>query len=278
MTKTWFVTGASRGLGAEIAKAALAAGHNVVATGRDTDALKAALGAGDARLLHLALDVTDSAQAVTAVNAAEQRFGAIDVLVNNAGYGLMGYFEETSAEDAQAQFDTNLFGMMHVCRAVLPGMRRAKAGLIFNISSIAGFRGIPGGSLLCASKHAVEGFSEALAKEVEPFGIFVCLVEPGIFRTGFLSPQSLRFASQPVADYAQASEALRQSYRARDGRQPGDPARLGAALVMLAREAKPPARFLAGPDAVQLMENRIAGLSAELEAWRALSVSTDAPA
>jgi NAD(P)-dependent dehydrogenase (short-subunit alcohol dehydrogenase family) len=278
MTKTWFVTGASRGLGAQIAKAALAAGHNVVATGRDAAALKAALGPDDARLLHLALDVTDSAQAVAAARAAEERFGAVDVLVNNAGYGLMGYFEETSAEDAQAQFDTNLFGMMNVCRAILPGMRRAKAGLIFNISSIAGFRGIPGGSLLCASKHAVEGFSEALAREVEPFGIFVTLVEPGIFRTGFLSPQSLRFAGQPVADYAQASEALRQAYRARDGKQPGDPAKLGAALVRLAQEAKPPTRFLAGPDAVQLMEARIASLGAELEAWRALSVSTDAPA
>jgi NAD(P)-dependent dehydrogenase (short-subunit alcohol dehydrogenase family) len=188
----------------------------------------------------------------------------------------MGYFEETTPADAQAQFDTNLFGMMNVCRAILPGMRRAKAGLIFNISSIAGFRGIPGGSLLCASKHAVEGFSESLGREVEAFGIAVTLVEPGIFRTGFLSPQSLRFAGQPVADYAQASEALRQSYRARDGRQPGDPAKLGAALVALAGQAKPPARFLAGPDAVQLMEGRIASLRAELEAWRALSLSTDA--
>jgi NAD(P)-dependent dehydrogenase (short-subunit alcohol dehydrogenase family) len=276
MSKTWFVTGAARGLGLEIARAARAAGHGVVATGRDVAALEAALGPGDARLLHLPLDVSDAAEAKAAARAAEQRFGAIDVLVNNAGYGLFGYFEETTPADAQAQFAVNLFGMMHVCRAVLPGMRAAGRGLIFNISSIAGFRGIPGGSLLCASKHAVEGFSESLAREVEPFGVTVTLIEPGIFRTGFLSPRSMRFASGAAGDYAQASRDLRQSFKARDGKQPGDPAKLAAALLTLAEAEKPPARFLAGSDAVQLMEARIASLEAELEAWRVLSQSMDA--
>ena len=274
MTKTWLITGAARGLGAEIAKAALAAGHRVAATGRDLMALER-LAPRHANLFCHTLDVTDRAEARRAAEAAAARFGGIDILVNNAGYGQFGFFEDSSEDDVLEQFEVNLHGVLNVCRAVLPIMRRARQGRIFNISSIAGFRGMPGGSLLCASKHAVEGFSESLAREVEPFGIRVTLVEPGIFRTGFLSPQSMRFATSSTEDYAEAARSLQQSYRARDGQQPGDPAKLSAALVRLAEEPNPPLRFLAGPDAVQLMEARIQTLKQDMDTWRALSVSTD---
>jgi NAD(P)-dependent dehydrogenase (short-subunit alcohol dehydrogenase family) len=275
MSKIWFITGATRGLGTDIAKAALAAGHSVVATGRNRQALTQALGSDNDRLLTVALDVTDEGQASAAVEAAVARFGTIDVLVNNAGYGHLGFFEETSDEDVRQQFETNVFGVFYVIRAALPVMRQARRGHIFNISSIAGLRGGAGASLYCASKHALEGFSESLAREIEPLGLRVTLVEPGRFRTDFLAPDSIRFAGKEIDDYVEASRQLQSYFAQQNGQQAGDPAKLAAALVRLADEANPPLRFVAGPDAVEQTEAKIDLLQGDLDTWRALSVSTN---
>ena len=278
MSKTWFITGASRGLGADIATAALKAGDNVVATGRQRAAVSDKLGADNDRLLSLALDVSDAAQAREAVAKALERFGAIDVLVNNAGYGHLGYFEETTDADIQAQYATNVFGLFNVTRAALPAMRAARKGHVFNLSSVAGYRGIETGSLYCSSKFAVEGFSESLAGELAPFGIHVTIVEPGPFRTDFLTPESIRFVAVPVADYDERRTAMRASFEQRNGSQPGDPVLLAQALVTLANAAKPPLRFTAGAMAVNGLDAKLAGMKAELDAWRELGRATDYPA
>ena len=275
MQKTWFITGAGRGLGAEIAKAALAAGDRVVAAGRNRAAVSDRLGPNSDRLLAVELDVNNEAQAQTAVDATVARFGTIDVLVNNAGYGHLGLFEETSEQDVQAQFGTNLFGVFSVTRAVLPVMRAARAGRIFNVSSLAGMRGTAFGSLYCASKFALEGFSESLAQEVAPFGILVTIVEPGPFRTDFLSAESIRFGAHALADYDERRPALRASFEQRDGRQPGDPAKLAAAVVRLAGEPAPPMRFVAGSIAFDSIKAKLVDMQAELEHWQPLSVGTD---
>ena len=275
MQKTWFITGAGRGLGAEIAKAALAAGDRVVAAGRKRAAVSDRLGPNSDRLLAVELDVNNEAQAQTAVDATVARFGTIDVLVNNAGYGHLGLFEETSEQDVQAQFGTNLFGVFSVTRAVLPVMRAARAGRIFNVSSLAGMRGTAFGSLYCASKFALEGFSESLAQEVAPFGILVTIVEPGPFRTDFLSAESIRFGAHALADYDERRPALRASFEQRDGRQPGDPAKLATAVVRLAGEPAPPMRFVAGSIAFDSIKAKLVDMQAELEHWQPLSVGTD---
>jgi NAD(P)-dependent dehydrogenase (short-subunit alcohol dehydrogenase family) len=277
MSKTWFITGASRGLGADIATAALNAGDNVVATGRQRSAVSDKLGADNDRLLSLSLDVSDATQARAAIEAALERFGAIDVLVNNAGYGHLGYFEETTDADIQAQYATNVFGLFNVTRAALPAMRAARKGHVFNLSSVAGYRGIETGSLYCSSKFAVEGFSEALAGELAPFGIHVTIVEPGPFRTDFLTPESIKFVAVPVADYDERRTAMRASFEQRNGSQPGDPVLLAQALVTLANAAKPPLRFTAGAMAVNGLDAKLAGMKAELDAWRELGLATDYP-
>ncbi len=204
------------------------------------------------------------------------RFGRIDVLVNNAGYGQMGFFEEVSSDQARAQFDTNVFGLLHVTRAVLPVMRQQRAGRVLNLSSIGGIQGgYPGASLYCATKFAVEGFSEGLAQEVAGFGIKVTIVEPGFFRTDFLDSQSVRFGDIAVTDYAAQSAELRASYGAYNHQQPGDPARLATLLLQLAAHPTPPLRFAAGSDAVAVVSAKIDALRAELQVWEALSVTTD---
>jgi NAD(P)-dependent dehydrogenase (short-subunit alcohol dehydrogenase family) len=272
LPSTWLVTGAARGIGAHIVQAALAAGHNVVATARNP---KTIIPYHD-RLLALELDVTKADQAQAAVQAAVSHFGRIDVLVNNAGYGQMGLFEEVSPSQVQAQFDTNVFGLLHVTRAVLPVMRQQKRGHVFNISSIGGIQGAyPGASLYCATKFAVEGFSEGLAQEVADFGIKVTIVEPGFFRTDFLDSQSVRFGDVSVADYAAQSASIRASYGAYNHQQPGDPARLATVLMQLAEHPNPPLRFAAGSDAVAVVNAKIDSLRAELQAWETLSVTTD---
>jgi NAD(P)-dependent dehydrogenase (short-subunit alcohol dehydrogenase family) len=275
MPKTWFITGTSRGLGAEIAKAAMRAGDWVVATSRKKSDLIARLGADDDRLLSVQLDVTDATKARAASDAAVSRFGSIDVLVNNAGYGHLGFFEELTIRDANDQFATNLFGAFNITWAVLPVMRSARKGRIFNISSLGGILGAQGGSLYCASKFALEGFSESLAKEVSPFGISVTIVEPGPFRTDFLTPESLHFAGEPIADYDERRAQVRTSYEERNGLQPGDPKKLAEAMVRLANEATPPMRFLAGSIAVKAADEKLAGMQEEIAHWRDLSVSTD---
>lgn len=275
MTKTWFITGATRGLGAEIARAVLASGDRVVATGRRRQALVEALGPDNDSLLSVELDVTDDAMAQSAAAAALARFGRIDVLVNNAGYGDLGLFEETTDADARAQYDTNVFGLYNVTRAVLPAMRAQRSGRIFNLSSVGGLLGGEGGTLYCAAKFAVEGFSESLAREVAGFGIGVTIIEPGFFRTDFLSAGSVRVGSKRIDDYAELSAQMRAFWDSRNQAQAGDPAKLAKVMVDLAARADAPLRFAAGSDAVAMIEGKIKSLQADLDAWRDLSVTTD---
>lgn len=273
--RTWFITGAARGLGAAIARAALDAGDNVVVAGRNRDALIKVVGEDSDRVLSVTLDVADLSAAQPAVEAALARFGRIDVLVNNAGYGHLGMFEESTPADVQAQYDTNVFGLMSVTRAVLPAMRAQRSGRIFNVSSIGGIVGGASGSLYCASKFAVEGFSESLAQEVAAFGIQVTIVEPGFFRTDFLEPTSVKHGSNPIADYAEAAAALKTFYDARSRNQAGDPAKLGLALVALVNAPQQPTRLAAGSDGLSLVQAKITSLQAELDAWKDLTLSTD---
>ncbi len=275
MRKTWFITGASRGFGVEFAKAALRAGDHVVATGRKVESVNEMLGPNTDQLLSLELDVTNPAQVRRGVELALSRFGTIDVLVNNAGYGHLGFFEETTEQDVRAQFETNVFGALNVTRAVLPAMRAARKGRIFNLSSVAGIRGAEFTSLYSSSKFALEGFSESLAVEVAPFGIFVTIVEPGPFRTDFLTRESLRFGASAIADYDERRARVQASFESRSGNQPGDPVKLAEAVVRLANEAKPPMRFLAGRFALGIAEKELAAVRADLENWRALSAATD---
>ena len=275
MRQTWLITGASRGLGAEIVKAALRSGDNVIAAARNRTAVSGSLRPYGDQLFPVELDVTEPLQAQAAVDAALRRFGTIDVLVNNAGYGHYGFFEESSFEDAKDQIATNLFGVLHVTWAALPPMRAAHKGRIFNLSSLGGLVGGQLASLYCASKFAVEGFSESLAKEVAPFGIYVTIIEPGPFRTDFLTPRSIRFGQNRIADYDDRRIELLAGVEQRNGRQPGDPAKLAEAIVTLSRAEKPPSRFLAGSIALSAASEKLAGMREEFDRWRQLSVSTD---
>ncbi|MDM4771067.1 oxidoreductase [Solimonas sp. SE-A11] len=270
----WFITGASRGIGLELARAALAAGRRVAATSRRAVDVTAALGPHDS-LLALDLDVTQPAQITAAVAAAQARFGAIDVLVNNAGYGHLSLFEESSDADARAQFDTNVFGLFDVTRAVLPGMRARRSGHIINVSSVGGIIGAVSASLYCASKFAVEGFSLSLADEVKALGIHVSIVGPGYIRTDFLDPRSVRYADSTIPDYAELSTQLRSFYEQRSHQQPGDPVHLAQAMLKLAAMENPPLRFSAGSDSLEMVEARLAQVHAEMDTHRELSRSVD---
>lgn len=275
MSKTWMITGAGRGIGAEIARAALANGDRVVATARKLGQLQDAFaGADPERIALVELDVADEAQAAPAVVAAVGRFGRIDVLVNNAAYGLLGRLEEVSSADIARQFAVNVHGVLHMLRAVLPTMRRQCGGHIMNISSIAGITGFDGASVYCASKYAIEGLSASLALEVAPLGIKVTAVEPGFFRTEFLDPSSVRYGATAIDDYA-ALGSVEQAYGAYKGRQLGDPVKLAAAVVELAGMASPPRQFLAGSDALAMANTALDARRAEMAAFEALTVSTD---
>lgn len=274
MSKVWLITGASRGLGLEIARAALQAGEHVVATARNAEAVKAALPKAD-RLLALSLDVTDPSAASAVVNEVVKCFGSVDVLVNVAGFGQFGPFEEFSEREIYQQFEVNLFGAMHVTRAVLPFMRKQHAGRIFNISSAAGLTGTAMSSLYCSSKFAIEGWSESLSMELDPLGIKVTVVTPGMFRTAFLSKESARYVDVKHEEYKEAADGLRSFLESSDGKQAGDPKRLAAALLQLADAEKQPLRLLMGSDAVLHMQGRS---KRDLEAtaeWESLSRSTD---
>jgi NAD(P)-dependent dehydrogenase (short-subunit alcohol dehydrogenase family) len=273
--KVWFITGASRGIGAELVKAALAAGDQVVATGRNRAQIERAFTAKADRVLALELDVRNEAQAHAAVGAAVDRFGRIDVLVNNAGYGQLGVFEENTLEEIEQQYATNVFGLFNVTRAVLPVMRRQRSGHILNLSSMGGVIGFPAASIYCSAKFAVEGFSESLALDVAEFGIRVTIVEPGFIRTDFLDGRSVRYGTRSIADYAQISAKLRSDYDAYNHRQSGDPARLAAALVTLAASANPPMRYAAGSDAFERIKGKLSGMQSELATWRELSAAVD---
>jgi NAD(P)-dependent dehydrogenase (short-subunit alcohol dehydrogenase family) len=269
----WLVTGAGRGLGMDIVKAALAAGHAVVATGRHPKTIIETFGDRDDLLVD-ALDVTDPQAAAAAVRAAVERFGHLDVVVNNAGNFQAGFFEEMTPEAFRSQIETTLFGPVNVTRAALPQLRTQRSGLLMTISSTAGIAST--GDFLtayAASKFGVEGFMEALASEVAPFGIHTMLVEPGFFRTELLTPQSTHYAQPSIVDYADRTTQTVAAWKGMDGKQGGDPAKLAAALVQLAALQNPPARFAAGADAVELFETKAQTLLAQADAHRNLSCS-----
>jgi len=272
MSKTWFITGATRGMGAEFAKAALAAGHTVVATGRRVEALNEALGAAE-NLLTVAMDVNDVDAVAEAIAAATERFGRIDVLLNNAANFYAGYFEELTPEQVERQLATTLFGAMNVTRAALPAMRAQRSGHVITISSTAGLVGYEFVSAYCAAKFAVEGWMESLQPEVEPYGITTTIVNPGFFRTELLTKESTSYAEPHVEDYAQRTAAQREWWTAQNGKQGGDPVKLAKALLKIAGEEHPPLRFLAGADAVATAEAKIATLQEQIDAYRELSSS-----
>lgn len=273
MSKVWFVTGTSRGLGVDIAKAALAAGHQVVATGRNKDAALKAIGAHD-NLLTVALDITQPEAAVSAAQAAMDRFGRIDVLVNNAGNFYAGYFENISDEHLRAQMETNFFGPLNVTRAILPIMRAQRTGQVITISSLAGLIGMEFVAAYAASKFALEGWMESLGFDVAPFGIETMLVEPGFFRTELLiEGASTIWPELEVEDYAERTKQTVAAWAGMNGQQSGDPAKLAAALVSLSDSGSLPLRFVAGADAIAAVEENLAIIQKQIDANRHLSAS-----
>lgn len=270
--KVWFITGAGRGMGVDIAKAALAAGNAVVATGRNTDRIRSVLGEAD-DLLVVKLDITDPADAQAAAQAAMERFGRIDVLVNNAGNFIAGFFEEIGSEQLRWQIETNLFGPINVTRAVLPVMRRQRSGLVVAISSTAGIVGQEFCSAYSSSKFGIEGWIESLTPEVATFGIRTMLVEPGFFRTDLLTPESTFYAEPSIDDYAERTRQTIAAWNSMNGQQGGDPAKLAAAIVRLAGQDETPLRFVAGADAIETVERKARDLLAQADANRELSLS-----
>ena len=274
--RVWFITGASRGLGALIAQAALAGGNAVVAAGRNVDAIAERLGESPA-LLPVALDVTSEAQAKAAVDAAVEKFGRIDVLVNNAGFGLLAAVEESSDADVRRMYDTNVFGLLNVTRAVLPVMRKQRSGHVVNMSSIGGYRAAAGFGVYSSTKFAVEGITEALHAELKPLGIHATVVEPGYFRTDFLDASSLVVGKNIIDDYDETSGKVRRFAVGMNHNQPGDPEKLATALVTLADAQTPPVRLPLGTDTLKAIAEKNAFVTAETETWKAVSQSTDFP-
>jgi NAD(P)-dependent dehydrogenase (short-subunit alcohol dehydrogenase family) len=270
--KVWFITGAGRGMGVDIAKAALAAGNAVVATGRNTETVAGAVGEAD-DLLVVELDITSLASAEAAVEAAVDRFGRIDVLVNNAGNFYAGFFEELTPEQMERQIATNLIGPMNVTRAVLPVMRKQRSGKVVSISSTAGIVGQEFCSAYAAAKFGLEGWMESLRFEVEPFGIHTTIVEPGFFRTELLTKESTAYADLSIDDYAERTAATRPAWEAMSGQQTNDPAKFAKALVTVVEGEQPPLRWVAGADAVEAVEQKAKDLLAQVDAYRELSSS-----
>jgi NAD(P)-dependent dehydrogenase (short-subunit alcohol dehydrogenase family) len=270
--KVWFITGAGRGMGLDIAKAALAAGNKVVATGRNTDKVAQAIGES-ADLLVVKLDVTNPADAESAVKAAVDTFGRIDVLVNNAASFYAGFFEELTPEQIERQLQTSLFGPMNVTRAILPVMRKQRSGQIISISSSAGLIGFAFCTAYAASKFGLEGWMESLQAEVEPFGIDTILVNPGFFRTELLTEESTNYADRPIEDYNERRAQQMQFWKGANGQQSGDPAKLAQALITISNQEKPPRRFIAGADAIDTAEQVAAVLQQQINAYRDLSTS-----
>jgi NAD(P)-dependent dehydrogenase (short-subunit alcohol dehydrogenase family) len=273
--QVWFVTGANKGMGAAIAKEALARGYKVVATARNPESAGTILG-NSPNLLIATLDITNDEQVQSAVKAALDRFGRIDVLVNNAGYALLGFFEEMSEKLIRQQIEANVFGTMKVTRAVLPSMRTQGSGWVIVLSSASGVRAVGGSSIYSASKFALEGWTEGLSADLKPFGIRCMLVEPGPFRTDFANfDTSLAFSDLEIDDYKQRREATYNSFASLNQTQPGDPARLANALMTAVDAPNPPLRLLAGKAAVAAIDQYLHARRAEYEAWREVSSSTD---
>ncbi|SEH54609.1 short chain dehydrogenase [Mycolicibacterium rutilum] len=270
----WLITGASRGLGREIATAALSAGHTVIAGSRDVGAGAAALPAHPAMTV-VELDVTAPTQVCAAVEHGIARYGAIDVLVNNAGYSILGAVEELSDAETLAMFDTNVFGVHRMIRAVLPHMRRKNSGRILNIGSVGGFAAVASSGLYGATKFAVEAITEALDLELKGTGVSATVIEPGAFRTDFLSPRSVRFANVVIDDYAATAGAARQAFSSYDGGQRGDPVKAAAAILTIAGAEPAPLRVQLGADCIARVERKLLDVSEEMGRWRALAESTD---
>jgi NAD(P)-dependent dehydrogenase (short-subunit alcohol dehydrogenase family) len=271
----WFITGASRGLGHEITRTALAAGHQVVATARKAEAVRERFpDAGDA-LLAVPLDVTDTDSIQAAVEAAVDRFGRVDVLVNNAGTGLLAAVEESDDAAVRQLFETNVFGLLAVQRAVLPILRRQRSGHVINISSIVGFATSPGWGIYASTKFAVEAISETLAAELAPLGVRVTLVEPGLFRTDFLDPVSLHGDIEAIEDYAPTAGAVRKAMADLNHAQPGDPVKAARAVVDIAQAPEPPLRLQLGADTLHAYEAKLRAVREEMDAWRHVALSTD---
>ncbi|NVH71806.1 SDR family NAD(P)-dependent oxidoreductase [Paraburkholderia sp. JPY432] len=270
----WFITGVSSGFGRSLAEAVLARGDKVVGTVRNETQIASFENLAPGRAHGLLLDVTDAAAVPRAVGQALERTGAIDILVNNAGYGLFGALEEVSDAQARQLFDTNVFGTVNVIRAVLPHFRARKRGHIVNFSSVAGVIGIAGCSFYCASKHAVEGLSESLAQELQPFGIGVTLVEPGGFRTNFAGG-SLKWSENELPDYSETVGQIRRYMSSYHGTQAGDPAKAAEAIVRAVSADAPPLRLPLGPDAVDVVRKKLASVQDNLETWLEVSSSTN---
>jgi len=270
--KVWMITGASRGIGAEIAKAVLDEGDKLIATARDTQALEYLR--SDEKVFVTAMDVANESQVNAGVGAALSRFGHIDVLVNNAGFGLLGAVEESPAEEVERIYRTNVFGLLNVTRAVLPSMRRQRAGHIINLSSLGGYRASAGWGVYCSTKFAVEGITEALYDELAPLGIHATVVEPGFFRTDFMDSRSLSRITEQIADYAETVGKTREFATDRNHQQPEDPAKLAQAIIQLARTTEPPLRLPLGKDALQRIVDKNAFVELEAARWRSLAEST----
>lgn len=273
-TPVWLITGASQGLGRELVKAALARGDAVAATSRTPGKIIATFADDRDRLLAVAMDLNDSASVARAVSATIERFGRIDVLVNNAGFGLLGAVEEAGDAEITKVFETNVFGLLRVTRAVLPQLRKQRSGHIVNLSSMSGLAGFPGFGIYCGSKFAVEGISEALAQEVAPLGIRVTIVEPGPFRTEFLSG-SLAMMAKVIPDYAPTAGKARADRDTRNGSQPGDPARAAEAIIQAVAAERPPLHLVLGAGAFERVTEKIEALHKDMNQWREVSFSTE---
>ena len=275
-TPVWFITGCSTGFGRELAKLVLDRGWRAVVTARDKSRVEDLADGHDDRALALDLDVTDAGQVTAAVGAAEQKFGRIDVLVNNAGYGYQASIEEGVEAEIRAQFDANVFGLFALTRAVLPGMRQRRHGHVLNITSVAGFVGFPSSGYYAASKHAVEGWSDALYAEGKPLGIHVTCIEPGPFRTDWAG-RSLKQTPNLIAEYAETAGARLKSTAGVSGKQAGDPVRAAEAMIHVTEIDNPPRHFVLGAFGLDAVTNKLKTALAEIEAWREAGLATDYP-
>jgi NAD(P)-dependent dehydrogenase (short-subunit alcohol dehydrogenase family) len=274
--KTWFVTGASKGLGLSLVKTLLSEGYSVAATSRNVDELQKAVGTDSNQFLPLAVSLTDEKSVGKAIDATVKKFGSIDVIVNNAGYGLLGAVEELSDQESRANFDVNVFGSLNVVRQALPQLRKQKSGHIFNVTSIGGFTGaFPGFGIYCATKFAVHGFSESLAEEVRPFGVKVTIVSPGYFRTNFLESSSLAVPAHEIKEYQNVRDSQLTHQQNYNGNQPGDPDKASEVMIKVAESNEAVLHLFLGKDAYGIAESKIKAVEKDMEAVRALATATD---
>ncbi|MDR6764496.1 NAD(P)-dependent dehydrogenase (short-subunit alcohol dehydrogenase family) [Flavobacterium sp. 2755] len=273
--KVWFITGASKGLGLELAKKLLAEGFKVAATSRSQEALVKVLGNPSDNFLPLEMDLVNEKSVKNAIELAVSHFKTIDVLVNNAGYGLLGTLEELTDAESRKNYEVNVFGLLNVIRNTMPYMRAARSGHIFNISSVGGYYGeFPGWGIYCSTKFAVAGLTESLSAEIKPFGVHATIVYPGYFRTDFLKDSSLLLPENPIAEYKNVRESESAHKDDINGNQPGDPVKLAEALIKASQDQNPPLHLFLGEDAYNMANQKIASVQGELEKWKSVSVST----